>query len=456
MKNRLHLYLITWNCARIPSVTSPFTEHILAGIPDGSPAPDLLVLALQEAAPISYAFLGGKYLDPYINTYVTAVQNATRTVLGVGYTLVGSNHVGMTMVLVFVRDVSLGKVKSVEYGGVGCGLWDMGNKAGVGVKIGYEVAEGEGWAGEGDDDWMDTGIVELNFIGLHLAPHEWLVRRRNQDWEAIVRGLVFERKERNHAEQEDSQRPLLDGDTELEDTVTDTTDVGIYSPGAHTFVMGDFNYRTASTRPTEWDRVLFPQPKDSLDDTTHISKLFEEDQCHQERLSGHTLHGFAEAEITFPPTYKYKIRKGKDYDSNRWEWARHRWPSWTDRIFYLPLYSAHPSTSQDEIVVHSYTSIPQIMDSDHKPVVCYLSIPAQPLPVRQDASGATADASRKKDFRSNPPFPVNTDWKERRAAARIREVAVGAAAFFTTTTTGLGILIGVLGGVFGMWWLLAG
>ncbi|RPB24324.1 DNase I-like protein [Terfezia boudieri ATCC MYA-4762] len=447
MKGRLHLYLISWNCARIPRVTSTFTEHILGGIPDGSPAPDILVLALQEAAPLSYAFLGGEYLDPYVQGYVTAIQNATRMVLGEEFSLIGSNNVGMTVVLVFVKDGNLDKVKTVDYGGVGCGLWEMGNKGAVGVKIRYEVPEGN------EDGWSDTSAVELNFVGAHLAPHEWLVERRNQDWETIVRGLVF--KKGQQPEAEDGSRPLLDGDTEMETTAPDTRDVGIYSPNAHIFLMGDLNYRTALSRPTETDHLLFPQPTNQSND---VSNLFDSDQCHLERVSGHTLQGFTEAQIHFPPTYKYKVKKGKQYNSNHWEWSRNRWPSWTDRILYLPWNSVNEegtSDRQDEIVVHQYTSIPQIMDSDHKPVTCYLSIPDKPLYVRHDASSA-ADASRNRDIRFHPPYPINPHWKEQRAAARAREVVVGIAAFLTTTSAGIGILIGVVGGFWGLWWLLAG
>ncbi|KAF8429183.1 Endonuclease/exonuclease/phosphatase [Tirmania nivea] len=446
MKSKLHLYLISWNCARIPGVTPPFTEHILGGIPDGSPVPDILVLALQEAAPISYAFLGGKYLDPYIQGYVTAIQNATRAVLRREYTLVASNNVGMTVVLVFVKDGNLDKVKTVDYGGVGCGLWEMGNKGGVAVKVTYEIPEG------GDDGWSDTNAVELNFVGAHLAPHEWLVERRNQDWETIVRGLVFEKGQQPQAE--DGSQPLL-SDTGMETAAPDMRDVGIYSPNAHTFFMGDLNYRTAFSRPTETDRLLFPQPRDQSND---IPKLFERDQCHLERISGRTLQGFTEAQINFPPTYKYKVKKGRQYNSSHWEWSADRWPSWTDRILYLPwnsVYGEDASEPQDEIVVHRYTSIPQIMDSDHKPVTCYLSIPARPLYVRHDASSAV-DALRNRDIRFHPPYPINPNWKERRAAARAREVAVGVAAFLTTTNTGVGILISVVGGFWGLWWLLSG
>jgi len=445
--SQLYLYLISWNCARIPNVTSPFTEHILDGIPDGSPAPDILTLALQEAAPLSYAFLGGKYLDSYVQGYVMAIQNAIHAVLGKEYTLVGCNNVGMTVVLVFVKDGNLDKVKTVGYGGVGCGLWDMGNKGGVGVKITYEVPQG------GDDDWSNISTVELNFVGAHLAPHEWLVERRNQDWETIARGLVLESGQPTNTR--DESRPLLAGGTELEATQPQTRDVGVYSPNAHTFFMGDLNYRTALSRPARTDRFLFPQPRSQLSD---VSKLFERDQCHLERISGRTLQGFTEAQITFPPTYKYKVRKGRQYNSSHWEWSGDRWPSWTDRILYLPWNSVHgenASDSQDEIVVHRYTSIPQIMDSDHKPVACYLSIPAKPLFMRHDSS-PDADALHNRDIRFHPPFPINPNWKELRAAARAREVVVGVAAFLTTTNTGVGILIGVVGGFWGLWWLLGG
>lgn len=437
--DRLNLYLISWNCARIPWVTSAFTEHILGGIPDSSPAPDILILSLQEAAPLSYAFLGARYLDPYIHAYVTAIQNATNTVLREDFSLVGKNNVGMTVVLVFVKDVNLDKIKYVNYAGVGCGLWSMGNKAGVGIKIGYEVPQGEG-------NDLDASIVELTFVGMHLAPHEWNVERRNQNWEAIVRGLVFE-KEQKLQDENDLQQPLLEGDTELENT--NTRSVGLYSPYSHTFLMGDLNYRTALSRPTQRDRRQFPQPSDG---PNHISKLFRGDQCHLERQSNRTLHGFIEAEIRFPPSYKYKVKNGMNYDNTQWEWATNRWPSWTDRILYLPLDTR--KYPKDSIVVYRYILIPEILGSDHKPVVCYLSIPAKPLSTMHDTSPG-AHILLPSDIRLHSPFPIDKDWKEKRSVARAREVGVGMLAFLTTTATGLGFLIGVVGGSLALWWLLA-
>ncbi|KAF8460334.1 Endonuclease/exonuclease/phosphatase [Kalaharituber pfeilii] len=321
----------------------------------------------------------------------------------------------------------------------------------------------------GNDGDAEDDILEFSFIAAHLAPHEWLVEGRNQDWEAIVRGIAFERQDGNHTGHgSDLQTPLLGSDnTEVELPSSRSNYVGIYSPHAHTFFMGDLNYRTALHRPTSADRLVFPKPDTPPDDPCHVWKLFEKDQCRQERLAGRALHGFAEAEVRFPPTYKYKV--GKDGSegsssssvdgSKRWEWAGNRWPSWTDRILYLPIKESAAGADQsssgsrvqqeeeqdeDEIIVHTYTSIPEILDSDHKPVICYLSVPAKPLSPNKD----------KNDVRHNPPFPINRDWRQRRTTARKCEIAVGILAFLTLTRAGLGLLVGLTAGLWGIWWLL--
>ncbi|KAI5796316.1 Endonuclease/exonuclease/phosphatase [Peziza echinospora] len=512
-KQLLHLYLITWNAARnvIPGDTtslllssSPgksFTENIFNGIPHNAAPPDVLVLALQEAAPIAYAFLGGEWVDPYIGVFENGVRESARRVLGTEYVCVGRSVVGMTAVVVFVRSAVEGRVGFVEVGGVRCGLWGMGNKGGVGVRIGVRVESG----GEGErESGEEEEVVEMSFVSAHLAPHEWLIERRNEDWRTIVEGMVFERvepptsssssssygKPNSNSSYDDgdggddgASSPLLRTsaeDTELSNTPTTTTTTstsstqhrqrqqplhnrGIYSPTTHAFIMGDLNYRTSPVRPLHTDRIIFPKATDSPTDSTHFTRLLETDQCRLERAMGRTLHGFEEAEITFPPTYKYKVQfdatTGEEvrYDPNRWEWSSRRWPSWTDRILYLPVVdnAGKPRTAPGEGVVPiRYTSIPEVTASDHKPVTLYLSIPARSLPLVKEEDGGAGGTGGKRDIRYSPPFQINRLWRERGERGRRLEVVVGVAAYLATTTRGVGVVALVVTAVLSLVWFL--
>jgi hypothetical protein len=190
----------------------------------------------------------------------------------------------------------------------------------------------------------------------------------------------------------------------------------------------------------------------SQDDPGHFSHLLEHDQLTREMQKGRTLHGLAEAPIDFPPTYKYSDqaqRLAEEYaeranvtgklvnsdlsgvDSNQmteqvWLWAKHRTPSWCDRILYL---AAAPPT------IHSYTTLPVQPTSDHRPVVLSCSVPR----------GALRNSAR-------PPFPISPGWRERRATARTLEYFVGLAAFLALNGQGQlllgGTLLGLVAGYF--------
>ncbi|XP_069775934.1 phosphatidylinositol polyphosphate 5-phosphatase type IV isoform X3 [Narcine bancroftii] len=76
--------------------------------------------------------------------------------------------------------------------------------------------------------------------------------------------------------------------------------------------------------------------------------------------------GFKEAEISFPPTYKFDT--GCDvYDSS----AKKRTPSYTDRII-------HKSRQKGDILVVKYGSCASIKTSDHRPVYCFYQIKIRP------------------------------------------------------------------------------
>lgn len=417
----LTAYITTFNCAR----TLPSTSHLASSLfsnANSTLPPDLIVLCLQEIAPIGYSFLGGSFLAPYFSRFSAVVQHAVAQKFdtGVDYSTLLVRNAGMTALMVFAREGIEERVKWVETAGVGVGLWDMGNKGAVGARLGVEGRGGE--------------TVPVTFVAAHLAPMEGEWERRNQDWKSICEGLVFTR---------DQLAPVRKGGTEaqplLGDTSTESADSsgehGLFSPLSHIFFAGDLNYRTSDVAPKETDHKTWPHPSSSSDLTTY-SELKARDQLTRELNAKKTLHMLAEEKVTFPPTYKYSSAAQQQaadrkpiehpHDTDSGAWAKHRVPSWCDRILYLA--SSPPK-------VDSYTALAVQPTSDHRPVAMSVGIALQ----RPEGANEV-----------KPPFRIQRGWRERRAAARRLEVLVGIASYLALTWEGeallLGTVVGLLGG----------
>lgn len=399
----ISIYLLTFNCARALVRSREFAADVIDTLPRDVSLPDILVLSLQEVAPLAYAFLGGSFLAPYFD----ALREAMR-LIAKDHANIITRNLGMTAIMIFVKDPA--KVSSMETAGVGVGLQEMGNKGAMGVRLVYEQ-------------------TQLTFVAAHLAPFEDGMLRRNEDWQNIVKGMVFTKDEQSTRNNQDEEVPLLQDFHYGEDS-----GAGIYSPRSHLFVAGDLNYRVSEVKPTPGDFEKFPQPTDSPDDPNHFLTLLGRDQLTRQLKLKNTLHGFTEAEIKFPPTYKLLPRK----NDGQWNWARHRWPSWCDRILYLDV----PTWMPEKIKVNKYDALPQLDTSDHRPVALSLSAPLKKIPESPDSHA---------DIRLHPPFDIDPDWKSRRAIARKKEIVVGLAAYLSLTWEGNGLLLATFIGGLGGW-----
>uniref|UniRef100_UPI00398F4C3F phosphatidylinositol polyphosphate 5-phosphatase type IV isoform X1 n=1 Tax=Pristiophorus japonicus TaxID=55135 RepID=UPI00398F4C3F len=125
------------------------------------------------------------------------------------------------------------------------------------------------------------------------------------------------------------------------------------------FWFGDFNFRLDVKRAVI-DELLHSNAEDNLSSILHYDELTKKLQ------EGSIFKGFKEAEINFPPTYKFDI--GCDvYDSS----AKCRTPSYTDRIIYK-------SRQKGDILVVKYSCCSSIKTSDHRPVYCYFQVKLRP------------------------------------------------------------------------------
>ncbi|TKA75905.1 hypothetical protein B0A55_07205 [Friedmanniomyces simplex] len=441
----LNSYITTFNCGRKLIDVDYFSANLYNGLKTDLP-PDLIVLCLQEIAPLGYSFLGGSLLAPYLARFTEAISLATtRKFAGndteKDYVSVMARNVGLTGIMVFAKHHLAHRVRWVQTGGVGVGQWfEMGNKGAVGVRLGLH---------------SDGNIQEtvFTFVSAHLAPFEKDWERRNEDWKSICEGLVFE-------EAGGSSRAATavggDGQSEREPLLSsaDRSDAaglrGIFSPPSHLVFAGDLNYRTSDKSPAPGDADTWPQPVDTDTDPRHLSHFLPKDQLTRERSKGETLHLLTEAPIDFPPTYKYssaaqkhalasslttashKMRDGRTVETTEsrppaeevWLWAQHRTPSWCDRVLFLE--AAPPKD------VFAYTALPIQPTSDHRPVVLSCSISIKPV-----------------EAQLKPPFEIRKDWKQRRAAARRYELIIGLLAYLGWTWEGEALLAGTVVGVVG-------
>ncbi|KAK5707035.1 hypothetical protein LTR17_021071 [Elasticomyces elasticus] len=440
----LNTYITTFNCGRKLIDVDYFASNFFNGLKTDLP-PDLIVLCLQEIAPLGYSFLGGSMLAPYLARFNEAIALASeRKYRGEDiqkeYVSVMSRNVGMTGILVFAKHHVAHRVRWVQTGGVGVGEWfQMGNKGAVGVRMGLH-----------SDGNAEEAV--FTFVSAHLAPFEGNWQRRNEDWQSICEGLVFEevghsvKKPADNSEPE--RQPLLSSTDGTENA--NAGPHGIFSPPSQVFFAGDLNYRTSDSSPSPEDAAKWPQPIESSTDPRHISQFLPKDQLARERSKGHTLHLLSEAPIDFPPTYKYssaaqkhalasslttashKMRDGRVVETTEirppaeevWLWAEHRTPSWCDRILFLE--AAAPNQ------IHAYTALPVQPTSDHRPVVLSCSIPCKAVKTQL-----------------SPPFKIRDDWMQRRAAARRYELMIGVLAYLGWTWEGEALLVGTVVGIIG-------
>lgn len=419
----LTLYLVTFNCARNLVEPEVLGRHLFHGWSnpgsESNELPDVVVLHLQEIAPIAFAFLGNNWVKPYFDqlrkAVNVAVQNSSSEVVPNDnkYLNILAKNAGLTAMMIFTRADVAQEVQLLQTAEAGVGLSEMANKGAVGARLGWKTPQG-------------GSLVYTTFVSAHLAPFEAEMQRRDQDYRQIVQQLVFsgeDAREWRKTQQGAEEVPLLAGsDTEAEADEAETK--GIYADDTYLFFAGDLNYRTALTLPGPDDHQHFPQPRKNVTDPLHYSHLFEKDQLSQQRNLGKTLHGLSEQAINFPPTYKYRPVPDKpvllDDDLDDWNWAKHRWPSWCDRILYAPT----------NVRAGSYSALPILRTSDHRPVALSASIPLQTISDSQLAEST--------------PAVINPHYKSVRLAARRKEVAVGVAAYLGLTWEGNYLLLGAV------------
>jgi hypothetical protein len=409
-------------------------------------------------APLTDAFRGSFFLKPYYSCYEWAVNLAAAKFiadealehepLDMPYTLVKACNVSMTALMLFARDPAA--IRNVQVAEVGFGAGDMANKGAVGLRIMFA---------------KDGHETELTFVSTHLAAMEWNLRRRNQNWDSIVSGLVFENPKtiatndlERHARANGEAEPLLfhpDTDKALHD-------ISMYKPGSHLFVAGDLNYRISETSPPVG--AAFP----ALDPNSehHYPHFLSRDQLTAEKQAGHTLYGLTEAPIHFPPTYKYRVLKSKSSASDlgevqrqedekdvvEWKFATHRWPGWCDRVLYLDMPSWSKSKTKAQMDVRAYDCLPVVRSSDHRAVYLRILVPVLSPDVLRPPEGISDVHDGIEDPRIKLPKAINIEAWDHRDAVKKWEYIIGWSMKFAQSKQGIMLFATVIMAGLGAWW----
>ncbi|OJJ48239.1 hypothetical protein ASPZODRAFT_1543410 [Penicilliopsis zonata CBS 506.65] len=471
----LQLYILTFNCGRTLVDVDRFAAHFFHALPlsssaDGAQAgrrpPELIVLSVQEMAPLAYAFLGGHHLTPYFKALAETVHLAVLNRWkdeednNIRYVNIVRENVGMTGLMIFARADVSDQICRIETARVGLGVQQMGNKGAVGARLGWQQKGSERGADSERQGVPGSETIDLAFVAAHLAPMEEAVARRNADWRAMVERLVF-----NNTTNSNSHSPAS---------------VGLFEPNTYLFVAGDFNYRTSDTRPVTGDHLRFPQigaEGDTQNPTRVDQSLLAGDQLTRERKKGNTFHGLSEAPITFPPTYKYSnaaraaatttdSSHGRHNKAGTWQWTQYRWPSWCDRILYL-------ETASRPVETGLYDALPLLPTSDHRAVALSVSLPirrasglgggegageegsGRSIGIGIASAGAGSGIASAGAGSGIAPFPLDPTWEAQLQAARRREVVVGSVAYLGLTREGQMLVLATVLGALGAWFVLS-
>ncbi|KAI8320312.1 DNase I-like protein [Martensiomyces pterosporus] len=300
-KDSVHVMLCTYNLHGVPYQGEPLGTWL--AMPRNM-RPDFVAIGFQEvvnldvqsviAADTGNRLAWERILTEEINTQY---RKAFGSAADGKYALVTSEQLVGVSLLLFAHESVLGRIHNVQMVKCKTGFSGMaGNKGCVAMHL----------------DLDDTSIC---IVAAHLASGTNNVAERNADYHAIRSGARFRRG--RHIENHD-----------------------------YVFWLGDLNYRI--DLPNDQARKLVAERQ--------VASLMMYDQLSIQMAENKVFRGYSEAEIHFPPTYKYDV--GTDtYDTSE----KVRVPSWTDRIMYR---------GHDVRVLEYYRD--EIRFSDHKPVLAMM------------------------------------------------------------------------------------
>ncbi len=284
--------------------------------------PSIIVVGLQEVISLESKRANAKLLiksggDSKCSTWLERMKVALSLVSPkIRYkTVLNQNLVGLLMV-VFVREDICQFVNNISCELVKTGLGGYhGNKGSIVVRILL----------------YDSSFC---FINAHLAAGHSKIAERNSDV-----GIILKTPR------------LIPATVPCDQIFSNGGDGSCVEDMEHCVLFGDLNYRIDNYRKN----VLY------FINNRELGSLVEYDQLTGQVRNNPSfpLHSFQEGDLSFPPTYKFDPNS-HEYDTSE----KMRVPAWCDRI----LYRCNNGIESEHSVIEQYSSINDILISDHRPV----------------------------------------------------------------------------------------
>ncbi|GAA5911997.1 hypothetical protein JCM8208_006453 [Rhodotorula glutinis] len=300
---------------------------------DGCDGAELLVFSFQELDLSTEAML--RYTPYREDVWRKALEEALALRFpNFAYSKLHSRQLVGALILVYVRDDVREHVSDVSSASLATGLGGfLANKGAVGIRLRYRDAP-------------------LTFVNSHLAAFVHNTAQRNAQFRDTAEQLVFPYGSSAAA----AAAAARNAEAWTPNLKPEAVKIGegwsVWESEVLVW-LGDLNYRLDLPR-ADVDRMIANKEYDLL---------LGFDQLRVQQEHDLAFEGFAEAPISFPPTFKFDVGTDK-YDTSE----KQRVPSWTDRILYMGM--------RDDAVrtVERYTSHPEVVMSDHKPVSAMLSL----------------------------------------------------------------------------------
>ena len=297
-------------------------------------SPDILVFGFQELVDLenkkvtAKSFFKSKKKDPAEQEHMSHQYRAWRDYLtrcledfmpaDAQYVLLHTASMVGLFTCIFVKSPLRSRIKHVHTAEIKRGMGGLhGNKGALVLR-------------------MVLDDSSLCFINCHLAAGQTQTIHRNNDIAAILEAEPF------------PANPLSQGDSSIAhtDIFASGGDGSMIMDHEICIINGDLNYRI----DTMGRDTVIKHVKEN-----NLPRLLERDQLllSRKKNPGFRLRAFAEAPITFAPTYKYNVGTD-DYDTSE----KKRAPAWCDRVLFRGL---------GKVKCEEYRRW-EVRVSDHRPV----------------------------------------------------------------------------------------
>ncbi|XP_019391783.1 PREDICTED: phosphatidylinositol 3,4,5-trisphosphate 5-phosphatase 2 [Crocodylus porosus] len=322
----ISVYVGTWNMGSAPpprSLASWLTSRGLGRTQDETTA----------CIPHDIYVIGTQENSLGDREWVEFLKASLKTLMAIDFRVVALQCLWSIKIVVLVKPEHERRISHVNTSSVKTGIANtLGNKGAVGVSF------------------LFNG-TSFGFVNCHLASGSEKIHRRNQNYTDILRSLVL------------GDKRLSGFDLTLRFT--------------HLFWFGDLNYRLSMDVQDILARV----------NKKEFETLLAVDQLNLEREKSKVFLRFNEADISFPPTYRYE--RGSR-DTYVWQKFKHTGmrinvPSWCDRI----LWKSHPET---HMICNAYGCTNDIVTSDHSPVFATFEVGVMSQFVPKKAPGSSSES----------------------------------------------------------------